>query len=45
MPNAIPMMANDTDGLMEIVGMSQATVLGISMGGRVALNLALDARK
>jgi 3-oxoadipate enol-lactonase len=41
-PYTIPMMANDTDGLMEIVGMSHATVLGISMGGRVALNLALD---
>jgi len=41
-PYTIPMMANDTDGLMEVVGMSHATVLGISMGGRVALNLALD---
>jgi pimeloyl-ACP methyl ester carboxylesterase len=41
-PYTIPMMANDTDGLMDIVGMSHATVLGISMGGRVALSLALD---
>lgn len=41
-PYTIPMMANDTDGLMETVGMSHATILGISMGGRVALDLALE---
>ena len=41
-PYTIPMMANDTDGLMEVAGMSHATVLGISMGGRVALDLALN---
>jgi 3-oxoadipate enol-lactonase len=41
-PYTIPMMANDTAGLMEVVGMSHATVLGISMGGRVALDLALN---
>jgi 3-oxoadipate enol-lactonase len=38
----IPMMANDTDGLMEVVGMRRATVLGISMGGRIAMDLALE---
>ena len=36
------MMANDTDALMEVVGMSHVTVLGISMGGRIALDLALE---
>ena len=41
-PYAIPMMAGDTDALMELVGMSHATVLGISMGGRLALDLALE---
>jgi 3-oxoadipate enol-lactonase len=41
-PYTIPMMANDTDALMDAVGMSRATVLGISMGGRVALDLALN---
>jgi pimeloyl-ACP methyl ester carboxylesterase len=41
-PYTIPMMASDTDALMEVVGMSHATVLGISMGGRIALDLALN---
>jgi 3-oxoadipate enol-lactonase len=41
-PYTIPMMANDTDALMEAVGMSHTTVLGISMGGRIALDLALE---
>ena len=41
-PYSIPMMANDTDGLMEAVGMSHATVIGVSMGGRIALDLALE---
>ncbi len=41
-PYTIPMMANDTDAVMETVGMSHATILGISMGGRIALNLALE---
>jgi 3-oxoadipate enol-lactonase len=41
-PYSIPMMADDTDALMEAVGMSHATVLGVSMGGRIALDLALE---
>ncbi len=41
-PYTISMMADDTDALMEAVGMSHATVLGISMGGRIALDLALE---
>jgi pimeloyl-ACP methyl ester carboxylesterase len=41
-PYTIPMMADDTDALMDSVGMSHATVLGVSMGGRIALDLALE---
>jgi 3-oxoadipate enol-lactonase len=41
-PYTIPMMSNDTDALMDAVGMSRATVVGISMGGRIALDLALE---
>ncbi len=40
-PYSIEMMAEDTDALMEIAGMPQATVLGVSMGGRIALQLTL----
>jgi len=41
-PYTVPMMADDTDALMEAVGMAHATVLGVSMGGRIALDLALE---
>ena len=41
-PYTIPMMANDTDALMDALGMNRATVVGISMGGRIALDLALQ---
>jgi pimeloyl-ACP methyl ester carboxylesterase len=41
-PYTIPMMANDTDALMDAVGMNRATVIGISMGGKIALDLALE---
>jgi 3-oxoadipate enol-lactonase len=40
-PYSIEMMAGDTDALMEALGISDATVLGVSMGGRVALELTL----
>ena len=35
------MMADDTAGLMRALGIEQANVLGISLGGRIALELAL----
>jgi 3-oxoadipate enol-lactonase len=40
-PYSIEMMAADTDQLMEALGISAATVLGVSMGGRIALELTL----
>jgi 3-oxoadipate enol-lactonase len=41
-PYSIEMMATDTDQLMEALGVSNATVLGVSMGGRIALELTLE---
>ena len=38
---SIDMMADDTAGLMQALGMQQACIVGISMGGRIALALAL----
>jgi 3-oxoadipate enol-lactonase len=38
---SIEMMADDTVGLMQTLGMEQAHILGISMGGRIALALSL----
>jgi 3-oxoadipate enol-lactonase len=40
-PYTIEMMANDTIGLMDAVGIGRANVLGISLGGRIALALTL----
>jgi 3-oxoadipate enol-lactonase len=41
-PYSIEMMAADTAGLMEALDISGATVLGISMGGRIAMELTLE---
>lgn len=40
-PYTIEMMAEDTAGLLGAVGIKRANVLGFSMGGRIALALAL----
>jgi pimeloyl-ACP methyl ester carboxylesterase len=40
-PYSVEMMADDTAGLMRAVGIDQADVLGISLGGRIALELAV----
>jgi 3-oxoadipate enol-lactonase len=41
-PYSIEMMARDIDSLMDALGFADATVLGVSMGGRIALELALE---
>jgi 3-oxoadipate enol-lactonase len=41
-PYTIEMMANDTASLLKALDIKQAHVLGISMGGRIALALALQ---
>jgi 3-oxoadipate enol-lactonase len=41
-PYSIEMMAEDTAGLMDALDISGATVLGISMGGRIAMALTLE---
>lgn len=40
-PYTIEMMADDTAGLLASVGIEKANVLGISLGGRIALDLTL----
>jgi 3-oxoadipate enol-lactonase len=44
-PYSIQMMADDTARLMQTLGIQQAHILGISMGGRIALALALRHSK
>jgi pimeloyl-ACP methyl ester carboxylesterase len=39
-PYTIKMMADDTIGLMSAVGVAKAHVVGISLGGRIAIELA-----
>lgn len=44
-PYSIEMMADDMAGMMQALGIQQANILGISMGGRIALALALRYAK
>jgi pimeloyl-ACP methyl ester carboxylesterase len=39
-PYSIPMMADDTLGLMDALGIDRAHILGVSMGGRIAIEIA-----
>jgi 3-oxoadipate enol-lactonase len=41
-PCTIELMAQDTAALMDVLSLERADVLGVSMGGRVALELALS---
>jgi len=42
MENSIPLFADDTAGLMDALDISKAQILGISMGGYIAQELALN---
>ncbi|HEX6551990.1 MAG TPA: alpha/beta hydrolase [Ktedonobacteraceae bacterium] len=44
-PYSIEMMADDTAGLLNALGIERANMLGISMGGRIALALAIQHPK
>lgn len=41
-PYTIEMMANDTNELLKALGVERANILGVSMGGRIALALAIE---
>ena len=41
-PYSMPMMAGDTIGLMDFLGIDRAHLMGLSMGGMVAQHIAID---
>ena len=41
-PYSIPMMADDTVGLMDALGLPRAHMVGLSMGGRIAIEIAAE---
>jgi len=41
-PYSIDVMAEDTAGLLDAIGITKADVLGISLGGKIALSLTLQ---
>jgi 3-oxoadipate enol-lactonase len=41
-PYTVRQMADDTAGLMQVLGIERAHVVGMSLGGRIALDLALE---
>ncbi|HUH98484.1 MAG TPA: alpha/beta hydrolase [Anaerolineales bacterium] len=44
-PYSMPLFASDTAGLLRALGIEAAHIVGISLGGAVALQLALDSPK